>query len=122
MREPRRAKPDLGDFLTVADTKEHVVVGDFEAVEFKLAMAAVLFRPHDLDAPHDAPARLILVIEERGQSAPLAVRSARDHDKMRGCRGAGDEPFAAADDPFAVSFLSMGADHARIGTAARRRL
>ena len=47
MRQPRRAEPDLRDLQAVADAEQHVVVGDFEAVEFELAMAAVLLRSHD---------------------------------------------------------------------------
>ena len=42
--------------------------------------------------------------------------------KCAASAGAGDEPFAAADHPFAVFLLGKGADHARIGAAARRRL
>jgi hypothetical protein len=41
---------------------------------------------------------------------------------MRRLAGASDEPFAAADHPFAVLLLGMSADHARIGAAARRWL
>ena len=79
MRQPRRTKPDLDDLEAVAEAAEHVVVGDFEAVEFELAMAAVLLRAHDLDAAHDAPARLILVKEKGGEPPRLSseVRAAR---------------------------------------------
>ncbi len=122
MGEPRRAEPDLRDLETVADAGEHVLVADFEPVEFQLAMAAVLLRSHDRNAPHDAPARLIAVIEKRGEAAARIVRGARDDDEMRRFGGAGDEPFAAADHPFAVLLFGGGADHARIGAAARRRL
>jgi len=45
MGQPRRAKPHLHDLQTVAEAAEHVVVMDFEAVELKLAMAAVLLGP-----------------------------------------------------------------------------
>ena len=78
--------------------------------------------PMIANAPHDAPARLIAVIEKRGEAAARIVRGARDDDEMRRFGGAGDEPFAAADHPFAVFLLGGGADHARIGAAARRRL
>ena len=56
-----RAGPSLicVTLQAVADVHQHVLVGDLEAVELELAMAAVLLRPHDLDAPHDAPARLV---------------------------------------------------------------
>ncbi len=84
MRQPRRAEPDLGDLEPVADAEQHIVVGDFEAVEFKLAMAAVLLRAHDADAAHDAPARLVAVIEKSGEPAALVVGGARDDDEMRG--------------------------------------
>ena len=119
-----RAGPSLicVHFEPVADAEQHVLVGDFEAVEFELAMPAMLFRPHDLDAAHDAPAGLVAVIEKGGEPAALVVGGARDDDEMRRFRGAGDEPFAAADDPFAAFLLGGGADHGRIGAAAGRRL
>ena len=72
MRQPRRTEPDLGDLQSVADAEQYVVVGDFEAVEFKLAMPAVLLRTHDGDAAHDAPARLIAMIEEGGEPRRLS--------------------------------------------------
>ncbi len=80
-----RAGPSLicVHFQAVADAEEHVVVGDFEAVEFELAMPAVLLRPHDADAADDAPAGLIAVIEKRGEPAALVVGGARDDDEMR---------------------------------------
>ena len=65
MREPRRPEPDLGDAQAVAEAHQHVLVGDFEALEDELAVPAVLLRAHDRDAPHDVPARLVAVIEER---------------------------------------------------------
>ena len=70
-----RAGPslDLRAFEAVADAKEHVFVGDFEAVEFQFAVPAVLLRAHDFDATGDAPAGLIAVIEKRGQPAALIV-------------------------------------------------
>ena len=105
MGQPRRAEPDLRDFQPVADTEQNVFVGDFKAVEFELAMAAVLLRTHDADAADDAPARLVAVIEKRGEPAALVVGGARDDDEMRRFRRAGDEPFAAADHPFAVFLL-----------------
>ena len=70
-------------------------------------MAAVLFRPEDRDAPHDAPAGLVLVEEKRCEPAPLVVRGARDEDEVRGAVGAGDEPFAAGDDVFVALLLGL---------------
>ena len=67
------AEPDLRDFQPVADAEENVFVGDFKAVEFELAMPAVLLRTHDADAADDAPTRLVAVIEKRGQPAALVV-------------------------------------------------
>ena len=49
------------------------VVGNLEAVELELAMAAVLLRPHDRNAPHDAPARLVAVEQERGEALARVV-------------------------------------------------
>ena len=46
---------------------------DFKAVELELAMAAMLLRPHDLDAAHDAPAGLVLV--NRNVVMPLRLSS-----------------------------------------------
>ena len=122
MRQPRRAKPDLRAFEAVADTEQDIFVSDLKAVEFEFAMPAMFLRPHDVDAADDAPARLVAVIEKGGEPAALVVGSARDDDEMRRLRGAGDEPFAAADDPLAVSLFGRRADHGRIGAAARRRL
>ena len=96
VRQPRRTEPDLRDAQAVAVIHQHVFVRDFEPVEFELAMAAVLLRPHDRNAAHDAPAGLVLVIEERGEAAARIVGGARHQDEMRGAVGAGDEPFAAA--------------------------
>ena len=110
------------DAQAVADVEQHVVVVDLEAVEFELAVAAVLLRAEDADAAHDPPAGLVAVIEERREAAPRIVRGARDQDEMRRAVGAGDEPFAAVDHPFAVPAFGAGADHAGIGAAARRRL
>ena len=83
-----RAGPSLicVHFQPVADAKQHILVGDFKAVEFKLAVPAVLLRSHDSDAADDAPARLIAVIEKRGQPAALVVGGAGDDDEMRRLR------------------------------------
>src|SRR5277367_3220645 len=105
-----RAEPDLRDLEPVADAEQDIVVGDFEAVEFELAMAAVLFRTHDADAAHDAPARLIAMIKKRSQPAARVLGRARDDDEMRGFSSPGDEPFAAADRPLAAFLLGIGAD------------
>src|SRR5262249_62028781 len=85
-------------------------------------MAAVLLRPHDADAPHHAPTRLIAIVEEGGEAVALVVGGARHEDEMLGRAGAGDEPFAAADHPLASRPLGPRHDHARIRAAARRRL
>ena len=85
-------------------------------------MAAVLLRPHDLDAAHDAPAGLVLVEQERGDALALVVGGARREDEMRGAVGAGDEPLAAVDFPCVAVLLGIGLDHARIGAAAGRGL
>src|ERR1700675_3281701 len=82
--ESRRAEPHLHHLEAVADAAEHVVVVHFEAVEIELAMAAVLLRPHDLDAADDAPAGLVLVKQKRGDALALIVGGARRQDKMRG--------------------------------------
>jgi len=57
---------DLGRLEAVPDFHEHVFVPDFEPLELDLAVPAVLFRPHDGNRAHDAPARLVGVEEERG--------------------------------------------------------
>ena len=110
------------DAQAVAFVHQHVLGRDFQTVEFELAMAAVLLRPHDRDAPHDAPARLVLVIEERGQPAARIVRGARDQDEMRGAVGAGDEPFAPAHDVAVAFLLGAREHHAGIGAGAGMRL
>src|SRR5262249_61672564 len=54
--ESRRTEPDLGDPQSIADLHQHVLIGHFQALEYKLAAAAVLLRPHDRNAPQNAPA------------------------------------------------------------------
>src|SRR5262249_8637114 len=121
MGQPRRSEPDLSDFQSIADAEQHIVIADFKAVEFELAVAAVLLGPHDRDTPDYAPARLIAVVEKRRQAAALVVGGSGDDDEMRSFGGAGDEPLAPVNDPFAVFLLGARADHAGIGAAARRR-
>ena len=55
-------EPDLRAFQAVTNTEQHVFVADFETIKIDLAMPAMLFGPHDLDAAHDAPARLVAVV------------------------------------------------------------
>src|SRR5262249_32605820 len=102
MRQSRRAEPDLCHFQSVADAERHVLIGNFQAVEFELAMAAMLLRSHDRDAAHDPPARLVAMVQKRGEATASVVRGACDKDEMRSLAGAGDEPFSPGDDPFAV--------------------
>src|SRR5262245_49253526 len=59
MGEPRRTEAYLRDLQPVADAHQHVLVRHFEPLEGEFAMAAVLLRPHDRDAPQDAPAGLV---------------------------------------------------------------
>src|SRR5476651_2147452 len=77
--------------------------------------------PHDRDAAQDAPAGLVLVIEERGQAAARLVRGARHQDEMRGAFGAGDEPFVAGDDIAVALFHGARQHHAGIGARAGMR-
>jgi hypothetical protein len=44
MGEPRRAQADLRDLQAVADLHQPVLVGNLQAVERQLAMAAMLLR------------------------------------------------------------------------------
>src|SRR5262245_18960618 len=82
--ESRGAEPDLGDAQSIADLHQHVLVRHFESFEEKLAVAAVLLRPHDRNAAQDAPARLVAVIEEGGEPAPRGVRWAAGADETAG--------------------------------------
>src|SRR4030095_11361338 len=91
-----------------------------EPLEEKLAVAAVLLRPHDRNASQDAPARLVAVIEEGGEPAPRVVRCARDEDEMIGDAGPGDEPLVAVDRPAAAFLLRARAAHPALGDDARR--
>ena len=50
MRQARRAEPDLCHFESIANVEKHVFVGNFEAIEFEFAMAAVFLRAHYRDA------------------------------------------------------------------------
>ena len=97
--------------------------GNFEPVEFEFAHPAMLFRPHDPDAPHDAPARIVLVIEKGGKTAARIIGCARHENEMARHRGARDEPFSSVDDIFVAALLGLGQHHAAgIGARARLRL
>ena len=85
-------------------------------------MAAVLLRAHDRNAPHDAPARLVLVKKECREPTPVVVRGARYQDVMRGAVGAGDEPFAATYDVAVVALLGARQHHGRVGAGPGMRL
>src|SRR5262249_30545964 len=122
VRETGGAEPDLGDAQAVAGRHQDVLVRNLEALEREFAVAAVLLRAHDRDAPHDLPAGLISVKQEGGEAATRIVGGARDEDEMIGDAGAGDEPLVTADDPAIALALGAGADHARIRAAAGRRL
>ena len=122
MGQPRRAEADLRRAQTVALGHQHVLHRDFQPVEFELAMAAVLLRPHDRNAAQDAPAGLVLVIEEGGEAAARILGGARDQDEMRGAIGAGDEPFAPAHDVAVVALLGARQHHGGIGARAGMRL
>src|SRR5262249_57641631 len=98
------------------------LIGHFQALEYKFAVAAVLLRPHDRNAAQNAPAWLVAMIEKGGEPAPSILRRARDEDEMIGDTGAGDEPFVAVDHPAVALLLRTRADHAGIGAATRRRL
>src|SRR6185312_8293836 len=56
--EPGGAEPDLGDAEPIADLHQYVLVRNLQPVENQLAVAAVLLRTHDRDAPHEFPAGL----------------------------------------------------------------
>ena len=71
--QPRGSEPDLRDLQPVALVQQDVFGRDFQSVELELAMAAVFMRPHDRNAAHDSPARLILVKQKCGQ-VPAACR------------------------------------------------
>src|SRR5262249_50398780 len=84
MGEPRRPEPDLGDAQAIADVHQHVLVGHFEALENELAVAAMLLRAHDRNAPHDLEAWLVAMEEKAGEAAPRVIRGARDQNEMVG--------------------------------------
>ena len=56
MGEARRAEPDLRHLQPLADAEQDVLGRNFKPVELQLTMADVLLRPHNGDAPRDAPA------------------------------------------------------------------
>ena len=64
-----------------------------EPLERELAVPAMFFRPHDRNAPDDAPARLVAVEEEGRQAVARIVRRPRDQDEVLGFLRPGDEPF-----------------------------
>ena len=73
MRQPRGTETDLRDLGSVALFQQHVLARNFKPVELELAMPAVFVRRHDRDTPNDAPARLILMVEECSQPTALVV-------------------------------------------------
>ena len=103
MRQPRYAKAHLRELQPIAFAHQQMFIRDFQPVEFQFAMPAMFFRPHDRDAAHDLPTRLISA-EQKGRK-PLArvIRCARDDDENLGIAGAGDEPFAPGDAPAIIA-------------------
>src|SRR5436190_23374738 len=98
MRQPGRSQPHLGDPKPIALLKQPVLRWDLQPIEFKFAVAADFLGAHDWNAPDNAPARLILVIEKRRKAAARIVRSPRHQDEMRGRRSPRDEPFSSVYD------------------------
>ena len=78
MGQARRAEPDLRQLQPLPFPEQHVSGRDLEPVERELAVPAMFFRPHDRNAPHDAPARLVPVEQEgrqaRGADRPTYAR------------------------------------------------
>ena len=122
MSQPGWAESELRDLQPSAFSKKNCVGRHDQTVEFHLAMTAVFLRSHDPDAPHDAPAGLVLVEEKGGEAVARVVGCAGDQRKMRGTFPTGDEPFAAGDPVGAVRLLiGTRLDHTGIRAAARRR-
>src|SRR5947199_1813127 len=118
MGQPRRTEPYLSDAQAITDLHEHVLVRHFQTFEQKLAVATMLFRPHDGNAAQDLPAGLVAVKQERGEPAPGIFRRARNQDEMPGNSSSGDEPLVAIDDPTMPLPFRARADHGGIGAAA----
>ena len=85
-------------------------------------MTAMLFGPHDPDAPLDPPAWLVAVEQKGRQSLARILGGPGDEDEMPGLLRAGDEPFAATNDVAVTLAGGDGLDHGRIRPAARMRL
>ena len=90
MREPRRPESDLGDAQAVAQLHQHVLVGNLEAIKHKLAMPAVLLRPHDRNPPHDLEAGLVAMKQKCREPAARIVGGAGDQNEMVRDASAGD--------------------------------
>src|SRR5262249_7976806 len=122
MGQPRGPEPDLRDLQSVTFAQKDVFGRDFQSIEFELAVATVLMRPHDRNAAYDSPAGLVLVKQERRQTPTSIVTGARNKDEMRGALRARREPLASLDDVALPFFLRVRSNHRRIGATTRRRL
>src|SRR5688572_15194683 len=111
MSEAGRTEADLRQLQPVADLHEPVAVRDAQALEEQFAMSPVLLRPHDRDAAQDAPAWIVAVEQEGGETLALVIRGPRDQDEMRRLACAGDEPFMALDHPIVSVAPGGGAHH-----------
>src|SRR5260221_8529564 len=77
----------------------------------------MFFRPHDRNAPLDAPTRLITIKQEGGQATARVIRGPRHQNEDLGSASTGDEPFMATDHPAVTALLGLCQHHAgRIGT------
>src|SRR5215471_1579609 len=122
MRQSCRTKPDLRNLESVAFFKQQILSRNFQPVELEFAMAAMLMRPHDGDAPHESPAWLVLVEQKRCQTTPLVLAGTGNKNEMPRPLGAGGKPLAPLDDIAVAFFLGPGPYHRWIGTTTRRRL
>jgi hypothetical protein len=73
VREPRRAEADLRHAQTVARPPSARLVVISSPSNSSLAVPAVLLRPHDRDAPGDAPSGLVRVEQEGGEALAVVV-------------------------------------------------
>src|SRR5690606_4350625 len=92
------AQANLGELEAVAHVHQAVFIGNVQAIELDLAMAAVFFGAHDRYAAHDLPVRIVFVKEEGRQAFARIIGRFGDEDEVRGGGGTGDEVLAAMHD------------------------
>src|SRR5262249_8207749 len=123
MGESRRTKAHLGQPQSVALLQKPVLFRYLKPIEFELADTAVLLGSHDRNAAHDAPAGIVTMVEEGGQTAARIIRCSRDQNEMFREGRTRDKPFSSVYGIFPAAPLCTRQHHpGGVRSGARMRL